>query len=120
MILGIGCDIVETKRVFNIKDPEAFANKILSASERKTYDSLTTPKKTSFLTGRFAAKEAFAKAMGCGIGEHLSWKDISVLNDENGAPYIILNSLKPDHQIYISIAHEREYAVAYCILTKKI
>ena len=118
MIIGIGCDIVETKRVFNIKDQEAFANKILTESEKQIYDSLITPKKAPFITGRFAAKEAFSKAMGCGIGEHLSWKDISVLNDYNGAPYIVFNSLKTDHKIHISIAHEREYAVAYCILTK--
>lgn len=118
MILGIGCDIVETKRVTGMIEPEKFAKRVLSPSELEIYDEMSERNRATFLTGRFAAKEAFSKAMGCGIGEKLSWQDISVLNHTSGAPYIIC-SILPQHQnCHLSIAHELHYAVAYCIISQ--
>jgi len=118
MIIGIGCDIVEIKRITQVPDPEKFARRILNSAEFKVYTTLSDSNKSTFLAGRFAAKEAFAKAMGCGIGATLSWQDITVLNHESGAPYLSCPTLPKHQNCHLSIAHELHYAVAYCIISK--
>ena len=118
MIIGIGCDIVELKRIDDIKDLEKFAARVLTDHEIFIYNNLNERKQTAYLAGRFAAKEAFAKATGYGIGARLSLLDMSILNHENGAPYMVCSLLPENHVCHISIAHERSFAIAYCIISQ--
>ncbi len=125
MILGIGTDIVEVSRIKTLieKNGDSFIQKIFSDDEIK----LASEKKSNeiFLAGRWAVKEAFAKALGYGIGPICGWKNITTLNNKDGKPYIILsgNAKKTTENmgnpvIHVSISHEKDYAVAYVIIEK--
>lgn len=107
MIKGIGVDIVKIDRMY---EQPNIAKKILSNEELEKYQSFTTSnRKAEFLAGRFAAKEAYVKALGTGFGK-ITPQDITVLNDELGKPYIN----KPN--THISISHEKEYVISYVII----
>jgi len=118
MIIGIGTDICEINR---IKPGEGFANKVLSESELEVLK--IKKNKQVYLAKRFAAKEAISKAFGCGIGSKLSFKDISVLNNESGSPYVEISELAKAKlanfsSIHISISDEKNYAIAYVVVEK--
>ena len=117
MIKGIGIDLIELNRIDKaLKKNGRFVYRILTANETKKYESLHKyNRKLEYLAGRFAAKEAFAKATGKGIGK-LSFKHIEVLNDENGAPKMHVSGYDTN-KVYISITHSKEYAVAQVIIT---
>ncbi|HEY4550445.1 MAG TPA: holo-ACP synthase [Bacillus sp. (in: firmicutes)] len=116
MISGIGLDIVELKRIKKISERQSkFVDRILTQKEKETYEKLTSSRKVEFLAGRFAAKEAFSKAYGTGIGNSLSFLDIQVENDEQGKPFI---RNPQENGVYLSITHSAEYAVAQVIIEK--
>jgi len=121
MILGIGIDIVEVKRMekwlANIKLLERYfhADELKIASARGSAAAL-------FLAARFAAKEAFGKAIGTGLA-NLILKDILVINKDNGKPEMKLfgtaeEALKKSgaNHVHISLTHERDNAVAMVVL----
>lgn len=116
MIKGIGIDIIEINRIAQAVNKNArFVRRILTEKEHARYDKLPNEgRKLEFLAGRFAAKEAFAKAMGTGIGK-LSFQHIEILPDEQGAPCLVCATHKGN--IFISISHSKEYAVAQVVLT---
>jgi holo-[acyl-carrier protein] synthase len=117
MISGIGIDIVELDRIKRISEQQGkFIDRILTETEKLEYKKLSDKRKTEFLAGRFAAKEAFAKATGTGIGHVLSFLDIEIAADENGKPFIV----KP-HQdgVHLSISHSRDFAVAQVIIEEE-
>lgn len=91
MILGIGIDLMNTKRLELVyaKFEEKFAKRILSNDEFNDFKEAKN--KPNFLAKRFCAKEAFLKAVGIGIGRgiHLSW--ITINHDELGKPGLILS-----------------------------
>src|SRR5690625_988867 len=95
MISGIGIDIVELDRMDEAaKRKPRFIDRILTENERKIYDSYDQARrKLEFLAGRFAAKEAFAKAAGTGIGK-LSFQQIEILPEKTGAPKIIVEGFE--------------------------
>ena len=99
--MGIGIDIVLISR---IKDPDNFKSAILSENELYLYDNAV--KKNEFLAGRFAAKEAFMKAIK--LGMKIPFKEIEVLYDNNGAPYILYKNKNYE----VSIAHDGDYAIS--------
>ncbi|MCM3719390.1 holo-ACP synthase [Fictibacillus phosphorivorans] len=114
MIVGTGIDIIELKRIREAAlHQERFSNRILTPFEQKKFDSLKGNRKYEYLAGRFAAKEAMAKALGIGIGRELSWQDMEIKSDEKGKPFI--TSPYP-YLCHLSISHTREYAVAQVIL----
>ncbi|MGG0717835.1 holo-ACP synthase [Robertmurraya massiliosenegalensis] len=117
MITGIGIDIVELKRIGKIIERQPrFSERILTSVEKERYDMLEGKRKIEFLAGRFAAKEAFSKAVGSGIGENLSFLDIEVATDVKGKPII----QKPVSEgVHLSISHSEEYAVAQVVIEKK-
>ncbi len=93
-------------------DNETFLNRILTDKERALYDALNTDqRKLEFLSGRYAAKEAFSKAKGTGIGE-TDFKDYEVLKDELGKPVASLGN--------VSISHDEDYAMAVVILNGEV
>ena len=123
MIYGIGTDIVEVKRIREAlsKHGIALAKKILTSQELVTYKR--TEGKENFLAKRFAAKEAFAKAMGTGMRSPVNFKSIEIIHDSLGKPKIKtipkLTLLVKSHNIkhcHLSISDEKNIAVAFVIL----
>ncbi|PLS01401.1 holo-ACP synthase [Neobacillus cucumis] len=113
MIKGIGIDIIELQRVRNIISSQIkLVDRILTENEKNKYEDLSDARKVEFLAGRFAAKEAFSKAFGTGIGSDLSFLDIEIDTDGYGKPFFI----KPKVQAHLSISHSREYAVAQVVI----
>ncbi|WP_339230950.1 holo-ACP synthase [Oceanobacillus sp. FSL K6-2867] len=119
MIKGIGMDLIELDRIqASIDRNKRFIDRILTEKEKQTYLLLTSSKrKLEYIAGRFAAKEAFAKAVGTGIGQ-LSFQDIDVRADDYGAPFIVVKGY--DHlTIFLTITHSRDYAAAQVVLEEK-
>jgi holo-[acyl-carrier protein] synthase len=116
VIKGIGIDICELKRIESIlqKQPK-FVNRILTDQEKLYLEGLSDKRKVEFIAGRFAAKEAFSKAKGTGIGSDVSFLDIEIHKDDKGKPYIIKPESK-EEVVHLSISHSKEYAVAQVII----
>jgi len=128
LIHGIGVDIVEIPRVQESLDKHGlrFARRILSDSEILQFESKTPQTQASFLAKRFAAKEAFVKALGTGFVDGISLTHISVVKDELGKPSLeyckkAAEKVESLHvgQCFLSLADERRYAVAQVLLMKK-
>ncbi|MBM7599900.1 holo-[acyl-carrier protein] synthase [Virgibacillus halotolerans] len=119
MIKGIGIDIIELNRIKkSIEKNNRFANRILTQNETTVFNELPTERrKIEYLAGRFAAKEAFAKATGTGIGA-LSFQHIEIIAGENGAPVLKAKGYEKD-SIFISITHSHDYAVAQVVIEVK-
>ena len=114
-IKGIGIDIVEISRVkYAVKNfGDKFLNKIFTETEKKY---CKRRKKMSFpeLAARFAAKEAYSKALGTGM-RGIKWKQIETINDQKGKPLLMVRNKKcPKSQL--SLSHSKEYAIAMVIL----
>ena len=123
MIYGIGTDIVHVQRMHDSleKYGEKFARRILTDAEFDEFQELNN--KSSFLAKRFAAKEATAKAMGTGFSEGLSLKHIGVTHDAAGKPILEFSGTAEEfmnsqniQQSHLSLADERDYAVAFVTL----
>lgn len=126
MIYGIGTDIVHVKRMHENLDKygDKFARRILTDSEFTEFQSKTD--KIAFLAKRFAAKEATAKAMGTGFSDGLSLKHIGVIHDAAGKPILEFTdvaarfiSAQKIKQSHLSLADERDYAVAFVTLVSE-
>ena len=125
MIFGIGTDIVETKRIADAIDRHGkhFTDYILSEREQK--DAERHSDKIQFTASRWAAKEAVAKALGCGFGAQCALHDIEILHSPSGAPLVSLSGKGLEtmkslgiSRILISISHEHSCAVAFAIAEK--
>tara|TARA_B100001063_G_scaffold240334_1_gene265171 strand:- start:320 stop:706 length:387 start_codon:yes stop_codon:yes gene_type:complete len=126
-ILGVGVDIIENKRIKNLISKKLFLERTFGKNEIKL--SKKTFNKTNFYSKRFAAKEAFAKSIGTGFRNDLNLKDIEILNDKVGKPFIlkskkINNLIKKRFKInnfdlFLSISDEKDYSIAFTILQKK-
>jgi holo-[acyl-carrier protein] synthase len=117
MIKGIGIDIIELDRIEKIlnKTPH-FCERILTHEELSDFNSLSSPqRKVEWIAGRFAAKEAFSKALGTGIGKEFSFQSISILNGGNGKP-VVHHPNHTDLIVHISISHSNTHAIAQIIL----
>ena len=86
MIVGIGTDICQVSRIEDLmqKNCEKFVKRVLTITEQEQKQKITA----QFIAKRYSAKEACAKALGCGIGEKLSFQDIEVSNLASGQPTI--------------------------------
>jgi holo-[acyl-carrier protein] synthase len=116
MIIGIGTDIVEVKRVLDAAKKVTFIEKFFTKEEQKIFD-----RKPSSIAGNFAVKEAVAKMFGTGF-RGFALKDIEVLRDEEGKPYIVLYNNAEEiskeqniKKIHVSISDTDTYAIAYVI-----
>ncbi len=115
MIIGIGIDLVDLKRIKELID-DRFLNRILSVDEKKLYENIAAENtKISFVGGRFAAKEAIFKAISKGNG-NTYYKDFSILNRENGSPYVQTEYFTQGEIIHITITHTDEHAIAYVMI----
>ena len=117
MVKGVGVDIIEISRIKAIieKYGDKFFSRILTEIEISYCKSFSNPE--LHFAGRFASKEAYSKAIGTGISKHFGWKDIEILNDERGKPYI--NHLKKNeysgYRYEVSISHTKEYGCAVVV-----
>lgn len=116
MIKGIGIDLIELDRISQIiKRKPRFVKRVLTEKERNKYDEIPSDRrKMEYIAGRFAAKEAFAKAAGVGLG-HLSFQHIEVISNGKGAPVLTAKGYEANN-IFISITHSKEYAAAQVVI----
>lgn len=123
MILEIGVDLVEVKRIKEIclKWGVKFEQRVFTPGEI-TYCNSKKSRHQS-LASRFAAKEAVFKALGTGWSLGLRWQDVEVVNDSLGKPGIILRGeakeragLMGVQKVLVSLSHTKQYAVAYVVL----
>jgi holo-[acyl-carrier protein] synthase len=117
MIKGIGLDVTEIERITVAHDRSSkFIERILTTQEIKRFEKLSEMRQLEFLAGRFAAKEAFAKALGTGIGKSCSFHDIEVLPNEVGKPMLFFKGIEVKG--HISITHTKQFAAAQVILVE--
>jgi len=124
-IFGIGMDVVDISRVKKLlNNNKKFINRIFSTKEIKYCESKLN--KVASYSKRFAAKEAFVKALGVGISKGISFNEISINNKNDGAPFIELlgktklivkNLTKKKNKIYLSLSDEKKYALAMVVIT---
>jgi len=125
MILGIGTDIVEVTRIKKMLEnhSDSFKEKIFRPEEQE--EASLRKSQSEYYAGRWAAKEAVAKALNCGIGKKCGWLDICTLNSESGKPETSLSGnaartadIMGVKNIHVSITHEKDYACATAVLEK--
>ena len=123
-IVGIGVDIIENKRIKNSLKNLKFKKRIYSTKE--IAQSSLSKNKVGFFSKRFAAKEAFAKALGTGFRDNLNFKDIEIVNDKKGKPYYLKskkiskiihkNFNVKKYNCFLSISDEKDYSTAFTII----
>ena len=128
MLLGIGNDIVSIKRIegaYN-KFGKRFEERIYTSEERKLVWKRGSPCYKT-LSNRWAAKEAFVKALGIGFSKGVFWKDISIINNSNGKPCLVINGYAKNYlqsilplntrsYIHISISDEEDFVNAFVVI----
>ena len=125
-IRGIGTDIVSIERIRTAlaRHEERFARKVLSDVELAKYETLNDG--AAYVAKRFAAKEAFFKALGEAPSSANTWRQLSVVNDAAGRPSLLCGALlaallaaRKISSTHVSLSDEREHAVAFVILEKE-
>lgn len=112
---GIGIDLTDQDRIRRILNQHPnFIERILTPNEIQLFQQLKGDRQITFLSGRFAAKEAFSKAYGTGIGKAVSFQDIEILNEPSGRPYI--NRSPYEGSALVSISHDKGLATAIVYL----
>ena len=123
MIVGIGTDVVSIERIQGVLDRhgERFVKRVLTPAERTRFER--TKLKANHLAKRWAAKEAFSKAIGTGIHAPFTWHCISVTRNPKGKPGIKPNAIMEKHlkklgvtQFHISLTDDAGVAVAFVVL----
>jgi len=125
MIVSIGIDIVEVYRIAEtLARTPRFAERVYTEAERAYCDTKGAASPQSY-AGRYAAKEAFLKALQTGWRGKVTWQDIEVLSDELGAPVLNIRgeAKRLFHEsgavrMHVSISHTSEHAVAQVIFEK--
>ena len=127
-IIGNGVDIIKNSRINNSLKIKGFLNRIFTEKEIQQGKKLKN--KINFYAKRFAAKEAFVKAIGTGFRSDINFIDIEIKNHKNGKPYILLskklkNLLKKKfkiqkYKVFLSISDEKDYSIAFVVIDKKI
>ena len=126
IIIGNGVDIVNNKRIERSLKLKGFINKIFTKNE--ILQSKKIKNKANYFAKRFAAKEAFVKAIGTGFRENINFIDIEIKNNNRGQPLVNLSNnvesfLKKKfkiskYKIFLSLSDEKTHSIAYLILNK--
>ena len=127
-IIGNGVDIIKNSRINNSLKIKGFLDRIFTKKEIQQGNKLKN--KISFYAKRFAAKEAFVKAIGTGFRSDINFVDIEIKNYKNGKPYISLskklnNFLQKKfkiqkYKVFLSLSDEKDYSIAFVVIDKKI
>jgi len=122
-ILGVGMDIVETKRIADSLERfgDRFLQRVFLEGEVAYARSMKFPH--LHLAARFAAKEAISKAFGTGIGHEMGWRDLEIVRERNGAPQVRLHGraeayakTKGVQAVHVSLSHTLEYGAASAVI----
>jgi holo-[acyl-carrier protein] synthase len=127
MIYGIGTDICKIPRIEAAlaRHGDRFARKILGPQEMEKYfarKARSEARGIRFVATRFAAKEAFSKALGLGIRMPMTWPAAQMLNAPSGKPMIVCSGVLDEHMkkhrlsAQVTVSDEEEYAVAFVIV----
>ena len=127
MIIGVGIDIIDNRRIEKIitKFGRKFKSKCFTEIEIKKSENHIDS--INFFSKRYAAKEAFSKALGTGFANGIYWKDIEIVNNDLGKPFIVLyNQTKlilskitnNNYKIFLSMSDEKNYSIANVIIYK--
>ena len=124
-LFGVGTDIIQVNRLKKTLNKKSFLSRIYSKEE--ILKCKRSKVNSNCFAKRFAAKEAFSKALGTGISKGISFNEIIVLNEKSGKPYIkLINKTKKIvekklkkkiYKISLSIADEKDYAVAFVTIS---
>ncbi len=127
-IIGNGVDIIKNSRINKSLKIKGFLNRIFTKKEIKQGKKLKN--KINFYAKRFAAKEAFVKAIGSGFRSDINFIDIEINNYKSGKPYILLSKklktfLKKKfkiqkYKVFLSLSDEKDYSIAFVVIDKKI
>ena len=126
-IIGNGVDIIKNSRINNSLKIKGFLKRIFTEKEIRQGKKLKN--KINFYAKRFAAKEAFVKALGEGFRININFSDIDITNDKKGKPIIKISTkikkfLKKKFnlkkfKIFLSLSDEKKYSIAYVIINKQ-
>jgi holo-[acyl-carrier protein] synthase len=123
MVHGIGIDIIKIERFEHSLERwgDQLRARLFTPRELSSCQNKAQPGK--HLALRFAAKEAFLKALGMGMFQGIAWKEMEIINDIRGRPHMSLTGEaekicqeKGIKEIFVSISHEAEYGVAHVLL----
>lgn len=123
MIIGIGTDVARVVRFERamVRHGERFARRLLGEQEHERFRGHALP--AAFLAKRFAAKEAFVKALGTGLRRGMRWTEIQVVNDALGRPSLVLSGKAHEladaagvRSVHLSLSDEEALAVAFVVL----
>jgi holo-[acyl-carrier protein] synthase len=124
MVLGLGTDLIETKRIQESIDRygERFLERIFTVGEI-AYCTRKKKNAAESFAARFAAKEAGAKALGTGISRGVSWKEFEVKREVSGRPSLHLSGRAAElaeamgmRRVQLSLTHSRELAMAVVVV----
>lgn len=124
-IFGIGIDITEVGRIEKafLRFGDRFRRRIFTENEINFCEKKKEGKFQSY-AARFAAKEAFAKALGTGLRGKISWREIEIIDDEKHRPQIITKGKAKEYlgkrNAHLSISHTADYACAICLIEEKL
>ena len=122
-VLGIGMDIVETKRIAESMERfgDRFLHRVFHDGEVAYSRSMKFPH--LHLAARFAAKEAVSKAFGTGIGKEIGWRDMEIVREPGGQPRVVLHGRAVEYaksrgvlEIHITLSHTTEYGAASAVI----
>ena len=124
-ILGVGMDIVETKRIAESIERfgDRFLHRVFLDGEVAYSRSMKFPH--LHLAARFAAKEAISKAFGTGIGRELGWRDLEIVREANGQPRVQLHGRAAAYaksrgvtEVHVSLSHTADYGAASAVVVR--
>ena len=122
-IIGVGMDIVETKRIADsiARFGDRFLHRVFTEGELTYSNSMKLPH--LHLAARFAAKEAISKAFGTGIGHEMGWRDLEIVRSPGGAPKVVLHGKAEAYAkargvetVHVSLSHTAEYGAANAVV----
>mgnify|MGYP001377861579 CR=1 FL=1 len=126
-IIGNGVDIIDNRRIKKSIKIKGFINRIFTKNEIDKSKKLNN--KVNYFAKRFAAKEAFVKAIGEGFRKNINFNDIDIKNDKNGKPLITISKnvnkilrrkfKLNKYKIFLSLSDEKKYSIAYVIIDKQ-
>lgn len=119
MIIGLGIDMTEIERIESLLNRKpSFIDRILTPKEKEMMPTATNRRRAEWVAGRFAAKEAYSKALGTGIGEHCSFQDIEITRLPSGKP-MITGPHAYNQIAHVSITHSLHHAMAQVIIEER-
>ena len=125
MIIGNGVDIIDNKRIEKSLKIKGFKKRLFTSNEIN--QSKKYRNKTNYFAKRFAAKEAFVKALGVGFRKNINFKDINIISNKNGKPSIgvnkklrkfILQKFKiSKYKFFLSMSDEKKHSISFVIIS---